>query len=224
MRTRLARLLTPSSRLLELGGGTGTDAAWLAAQGYDILTTDASPAMLAETHQKLATYKNAQVAQLDLNTLPTDAFCDPVEVVFSNFGVLNCVASLPALSSWLADRMPPDSFALFVIMGRYCVWETLWHGLHGDLATAQRRRHPAFYDGIEIFYPTVAEVRDAFEPHFHMQHIEPLGLFLPPSDVYGALEKRPRWLRILTTLDDSMGRRSIFANYADHFMIELRRA
>jgi SAM-dependent methyltransferase len=54
---RIARLLTPGSRLLELGCGSGRDAAALLARGYDVTAVDASAAMLREAvrlHPELA--------------------------------------------------------------------------------------------------------------------------------------------------------------------------
>ncbi len=44
----VARLLAPGSRLLELGCGSGRDAAALLARGYDVTAVDASAAMLRE--------------------------------------------------------------------------------------------------------------------------------------------------------------------------------
>jgi hypothetical protein len=57
----------------------------------------------------------------------------------------------------------------------------------------------------------------------HRVHVEPLGLFLPPSDVYAVIERRPRLLRALTVLDQSFSRISQLALFADHYWIEFER-
>jgi SAM-dependent methyltransferase len=74
-----------------------------------------------------------------------------------------------------------------------------------------------------IYYPSIRRLIRDFAPYFRRVHVEPLGVFLPPSDVYGVLEKRPRLLRALTRLDDSIGRWRALALLADHYWIEFRR-
>ena len=54
VRAVLLRTFPPGGRVLELGGGTGEDAAFLASHGYDILLTDPSPAMVSLAQAKLA--------------------------------------------------------------------------------------------------------------------------------------------------------------------------
>lgn len=48
IRANLVRAFPPGGRLLELGCGSGRDAAFLLSQGYSVTAVDASPAMLAE--------------------------------------------------------------------------------------------------------------------------------------------------------------------------------
>ena len=43
-----------TSEAVELGGGTGEDAAFLAANRFQVLLTDPSPAMVSLAHNKLA--------------------------------------------------------------------------------------------------------------------------------------------------------------------------
>src|SRR5262249_31530444 len=49
---RLGVLFKPGQRVIELGCGTGEDAIWLAKRGVQVLATDGSPAMIAETARK----------------------------------------------------------------------------------------------------------------------------------------------------------------------------
>jgi hypothetical protein len=48
-------------------------------------------------------------------------------------------------------------------------------------------------------------------------------LFLPPSDAYGAVERRPHLLRTLTALDRRLSNVSQLARFADHYWIEFER-
>jgi hypothetical protein len=60
-------------------------------------------------------------------------------------------------------------------------------------------------------------------PHFRRIHLEAVGLFLPPSDVFGVIEKRPRLLRRLIALEDRFARIPALAHFADHYWIEFQK-
>ena len=54
VRAALLQAFPAGGHILELGGGTGEDAAFLAELGFDVLLTDPSPAMVARARTKLA--------------------------------------------------------------------------------------------------------------------------------------------------------------------------
>ncbi len=168
----------------------------------------------------------------------------PFDGVFANFGPLNCLPDWQPLATWLAERMKPGGVAAFGIMSPLCLWEMLWHGAHGDLKTAFRRWRragaefqlhlPSQGEGsrasehtplklTRIFYPTIRRLTRDFAPYFRRMHVEPVGVFLPPSDVYGVIEKRPRLLKRLVSLEERFGQSSRLALLADHYWIEFER-
>jgi SAM-dependent methyltransferase len=148
--------------------------------------------------------------------------------VFSNFGGLNCLDDWRPLAAWLAERIQPGGIAAFGIMSPFCLWEIGWHSIHGDFNTATRRLRPGAtfqpapdIDPISIHYPTIRRFKHDFAPYFECIHASGLGLFLPPSDVYGMVERRPRLLATLTALERHFGRYAPLL--ADHYWIEFRR-
>src|SRR5271168_4749427 len=54
VRAALTKAFPEGGRILELGGGTGEDAAFLTQLGFDVLLTDPSPAMVQLANAKLA--------------------------------------------------------------------------------------------------------------------------------------------------------------------------
>jgi len=50
-----------------------------------------------------------------------------------------------------------------------------------------------------------------------------VGLFVPPSDVFGVIETRPRLLRLLTAMDGHFSHILWLALFADHYWIEFER-
>ncbi len=226
---RLRGHVRAGDRALELGCGTGEDARVLGESGVRVLATDSSAAMLAAARRKCAHLPHVRVQPLDLNA-PDDDLPGGFRLVYANFGVLNCVHDLSALARWLAERVVPGGFACFAVMSPLCVWEIGWHGLHGDWRTALRRvRGAAIFapapgtPSITVHYPAPRALTTAFSPYFARVGSEPLGLFLPPTDLYAALERRPRLFAVLAALDDLAADWGGLALFADHYWITFRR-
>ncbi len=230
---RLDRHFSPGNHVLELGCGTGEDALYLAGRGVAVTATDVSPAMLNITREKTRGNPLIRVEQIDLNELPsphTETGQERFDGVYSNFGPLNCVVDRRNVAAWLATRVMPGGKALFGVMSPLCLWELAWHGLHLDFRTATRRlrRGTVFQpEGVsrplEIFYPTIRSMTRDFAPWFRRIHVEGIGVFLPPSDVLAAVEKRPRLLGVLTAVETRFSRSPWLALFADHYWIEFER-
>lgn len=228
---RLARHWGAGAHVLELGCGTGADALRLAERGIRVTATDASAAMRAIAAAKTAATGRVTVAPLDLQHLPSSDFEGPFDGVLSNFGPLNVLDDWRGLAAWLAARMRPGGVVGAAVMGPVCAWEMGWHALHGDPRTALRRlrggasfRPAPDQPAIAIHYPSISRLNADFAPHFRRVHVSALGVFLPPSDVYGAVERRPGLLRALLALEDRFGGWGPLARLADHYWIEWVRA
>lgn len=217
---------------LELGCGTGEDAIYLAARGVQVMATDASPAMLETARAKLVHHnreRNALIKfrPLDLNALPDEGFEGPFDGVYANFGVLNCVHDRGTLAAWLAERVKPGGILGFAVMSPTCLWEIGWYAAHLKLKKAVRRFRPAQFktsDGIiSIQYPPPRTLKREFAPWFTAVRLQPLGLFLPPSEIFAVVEKRPDLLKRLTALDTRTANTALFARFADHYWIEFTR-
>lgn len=223
---RLLHHLRQGMHALELGCGTGEDALELARHGLRLTITDASAGMLAIARDKLSGY-DVTCQPLDLNAPPSADLTGPYDGVYANFGVLNCVTGLAELAQWLTLRIRPGGFAGFSIMAPFCLWETAWHGLHGNWRVASRRWRTAQFGDestpMPIHYPTVRRVTRLFAPSFRRLAVYPLGFILPPTDVYGALERRPAWCQRLMRWDAHLFPVAQLANLADHYWIEFVR-
>lgn len=216
--------------VLELGCGTGEDALFLAQNGIAVTATDASGKMLAIARQKTAAFPHVHAAALDLIHLPSFGLDGPFDGVFSNFGPLNCLDDWKALAAWLSGRIKQEGVVGLGIMAPYCLWEIGWHTLHLNFRTAFRRlsknsRFQSTPDSapITIRYPSVKRLIDDFAPDFQQTYLRPLGLFLPPSDVYGAVERRPKLLKGLIQLEERFGAQRRLSLFADHYWIEFTR-
>jgi len=224
---RLDRLFTGAQRVLDLGCGTGEDAVYLAARGTRVLGLDASAAMVRTAQEKAR--QRGCAARAEFHCLPVEGLGSalPGEVfdgTLSNFGALNCVQDLAAVSANLAARLTPGARLLWVLMGRHVPWEWGWYLLRGDGRRAWRRlRQSTDWRGLRIAYPHPGEVRRLLQPHFRIDAVRPLGVALPPSYAAGWLNQRPRLLRALLRVEESAQGQPGLAYCADHYIIEATR-
>ncbi len=229
VQSRLTQHFTSGNHILELGCGTGEDALWLAEHGVHVTATDVSEGMLATTRAKCAGNPLVQVNPLDLRHLPTNVTAS-YDGVFSNFGPMNCLAEWRTLAAWLAQRVKKGGIVGLGVMSPFCLWEPLWHGVHGNWRTATRRWRKSIpfqpegvSEPIQITYPAIKRITNDFTPHFQRVFVRGIGLFLPPSDVYGAVEKRPQLLKRLMSLEHRFASWPKLSLLADHYWIELER-
>ena len=223
---RLPRVFPSGGQILELGCGTGEDAVWLARAGYRVVATDASPEMIRIA--RLKAISAGVAASIEFHCMPMEAIHTlpagrTFDGVFSNFGAVNCVADIPRLSRSLARRLVPGAPLMFVVMGRYVPWEWGWYLARGDRRRAFRRLNPAGtpWRGMQIHYPTPAQLERDLAPAFITQRRAALGFALPPSYASGWLDGAHRTLALLTQIERAT--RRFTAALADHYVLEAAR-
>jgi SAM-dependent methyltransferase len=219
--------------VLELGCGTGEDASYLADRGVHVTATDVSEGMLTTARAKAINNPLITFVNLDLRSLSSENAkfkTDKYSGVFSNFGPLNCLDDWQPLAAWLSERVKPGGIVGLGVMSPLCVWEPLWHGIHGDFKTATRRwrKSTTFQvddttEPIIVRYPTIRRMTRDFAPFFKRTYVQGIGLFLPPSDVFGVIEKHPRLMEMLMNLESRFTRYQFLAPFADHYWIEFER-
>ncbi len=219
----------PGSHVLELGSGTGEDTAHLVERGVRVTATDYSAGMLDVARTKLRATPLAEFVQLDLGALPPGGLPGPFDGAFSNFGPLNCLDGWRPLARWLADRIRPGGIAALCVMGPLCLWEIGWHGLHGEFDVALRRfrKQSVFQveggEPIRVRYPTPSRLWRDFAPWFEVASLRGIGVFLPPVELYGLLDRRPVLFKRLTGLEQRLADRAPFLHLGDHYWLELER-
>jgi len=231
---QMEQLFPPGARLLELGCGTGQDAVWNAQRGVRVMATDGSSAMLEQTRQKVAAAgveALVDIQPLDFSraaqwNLPNGAF----DGVYSNYGALNCVPfeDWPMLAEALTRAVKPGGAVGLCVIGRICPWEMAWHGAHLHFKTAFRRlpgHAIAHLDGryFPVYYPMPGRLAGIFGANWRLRRVMAVGVFLPPSDLYVGVGRRPMFTRRLLRLERATATRWPFKHLGDHYWIEMIR-
>jgi SAM-dependent methyltransferase len=216
------------AHILELGCGTGEDAVYLARRGCRVLATDASPEMLRAAARKAERAGCANRIEFRRLTMERVAALrdGAFDGVLSNFGAVNCVSRLDLVAADLAPLLRPHAPLVWVVMGRHVPWEWAWFLARGEWRMAFRRgrKGGAQWRGMRIHYPTPATLARSLRPHFVPVSRRALGAVLPPSYAAGWLERSPRALSALASLELALQPWQPLAALADHYIFEARRA
>ncbi len=232
VRAALLQVFPSGGHILELGGGTGEDAAFLAECGFDVFLTDPSPAMVARAKVKLVPLgARAEIAageeMEDFASSHLLAGGTMFDGVFSNFAPLNCVHDLGPVAQGLARLLKPDARAMLVLFGTFCPGEMVTEVLRGRPHLALRR----FKQGLtqarlakhefQIAYHRRAAMLRAFAPWFVLEKRIGIGVTVPPSAAEPWISQHPRLLTAMETLDYVFARP--LASLGDHVLYQFRR-
>ena len=176
----MERWLPPGGRVLDLGCGTGVDAAWLTSKGHVVTAVDGSAAMVARATRATPGLRGLHLDASDPGLLQGEVF----DAAVLDFGVLNCLDLRVTVAS-LARLLRPGGVALLVFMPRVHPAALLrdlargrWSEARGRLARLQQV--PVHGQPVRTQYLHPGEVVAALAPTFVLRDQRSLGALLPP--------------------------------------------
>jgi SAM-dependent methyltransferase len=185
------------ARVLDLGAGSGADAAALAAAGCAVTAVEPSPGM-----RDTAATRGLPLLAGSVGALPDTVGAD-YDAVLLDFGVLNCLPSLEPLGADLRARLRVGGRVILVWMSPTCPVEALSRAMR--LQRPRRGRPVARVAGhaVLVRWWRVADVRAALGAAFVVHRVEALGLLVPAPELGGRPGRRSaiepwiaRWPRI----------------------------
>ena len=204
-------LVRPSDRILDLGCGTGEDALHFLQAGATVDAIDASSRMIEVARRKGVNAHQRRIEQVG-------ELKGPYDLIFSNFGVLNCIPDLTMLAEPLARLIRPGGSLAICIMSRFCLWESIYFALSGQFRKASRRwwGEAQASGGLRVFYPSLPSIERALTPHFRINRDIGIGISIPPSYVQGL---SPDILRHLERLDTRLAATRVGRAVGDHRLL-----
>ena len=224
------RLFPTGSRLVDLGCGTGLDAAEFGRRGYRVLATDWSSKMIERTRDRVESAGlTANVRAEHVGVQELAALEGVFDGMYSNFGPLNCALDLPAVATQCARLVRPGGLLVFSVIGRICPWEVAHYLRRGRLrratVRAARGATPVGMNRHTIWtrYYLPREFYRAFSHDFALDGYRALSLFMPPPYLVDRYRRRPGWYERLGRVDDAYGALPVLRDMGDHFLIVMRR-
>jgi SAM-dependent methyltransferase len=205
-------LFQPGDSILDLGCGTGADAVHMMSRRIHVSGVDASAEMVA-----VARANGVEAQQLALENV--DRLEGLYDGVISNFGVLNCVDDLQALGIQLGRLTRRGSYLAVCVMGPACLWETCHYLKRFGPRKAFRRWNKGgsvASVGVHLNYPTVHQIRSAFQNHFKLLTWVGIGLAVPPSYILGLSASA---VIRLQEVDRYLAHWPLFRMFSDHRLL-----
>ena len=216
-------------KILEINCGTGDDAIQLATMGHRVIATDSSAGMIEKAKEKIGiSYGNALDVSFvvcpfsDLSTLYAN---EKFDLVFSNFGGLNCInkKALEKLYRDLSALTKAGGNIFFVLFAPWCLWEIFYYGIRGKFNTAFRRfkKSSGFTVNDQtmlVFYYSPRTIKKIFSPGFNSFQKHPVGLFIPPSYLEDRFKNKKTRLEKLNYREEKFSP-SVLSSFADHYCV-----
>lgn len=239
--------------ILEITCGTGEDAIWLAKQGHKVCATDISSEMVSIAQQKANNISennigndtgndtgnsgNIHFESIDFQDITENTFETKFDLVFSNFGGLNCIPQ-ENLLHWINTILPKilhqKGRFIAVIMPKFCLWESLYFLAKLKLKKAFRRytNKPQIANldnlsSIQTWYHQPKMLKENTKKNFEFVHLQGIGFMLPPSYLNTFFTKKVNFLSFLNKMEHLLVKNgilgNIFANISDHYLIDFEK-
>jgi len=215
--------------ILEVNCGTGEDAIWLAKLGHSVLATDISGGMV-EVAKAKTTMPGLEFRQADLQNLKGLVAPASVDLVYSNFGGLNCVSpsGFRKFLEQAANGLKPGGSLVVVVMPDFCWMESLYYSIKEPKMVFRRLvgRSPAVNDSIpyDVYYYNPERIKTLASGLFEPAFLSPVGFFLPPSNLRVFFSKHPLILDRLERLEKLFSGFSPLAFASDHFFFQFTKS
>ena len=224
---QLSKILNESKpkKILEINCGTGEDAVWMAQQGFEVVATDIAEKMIAVCNGK-SKLENLHFERADINELAAHFPNQKFDLIFSNFGGLNCLSEiqLELFFKNTSQLLTQNGQLVLVIMPKNTIWEQFYFLTKGKFKSVFRRKKGnliANVDGENVitFYYNPKETVNLAAYYFHFKQAFPIGFFIPPSYLESFFKTRKRLVSLLSTMESKAKNRQSLSKYADHYLI-----
>jgi SAM-dependent methyltransferase len=220
------------SRLIDIGCGTGLDAARMARLGHHITATDWSRQMVQRTNRRARCERlTDRIRAMVVGAHEFDQFKGEAvyDGAYSNLGPLNCVPDLTKVSLECARLLKPGGALVFTVIGRICPWEIAYYARQRrwqrikvryarDVVAVNMNGHT-----IWTRYYRPREFYRHFSDHFRLEHYRGLCVFAPPPYMTSIRERHVQWYERLWRMDRGIAGWPVLRELGDHFLIVMKK-
>jgi len=216
--------------VLEINCGTGEDALFLCKKGISVLPTDVSEKMVDLANEKLKKNGfNCNAKTLDIRNINSIISENKFDLIFSNFGGLNCVKE-DELKMFFKDSghlFKDKKNYILVFMGKHCLMEKLYFFSKLRFSEINRRSSSKIthaklkYESIETLFYSIQQIKKCLPNDLKVVSNYPIGFFIPPSYLESFFAPRKIMFNVLKKMESLIKHFSFLCNYSDHFIVHI---
>jgi ubiquinone/menaquinone biosynthesis C-methylase UbiE len=211
--------------ILEINCGTGIDAIKMAGFGHAVTASDESSKMISIANQKNNFSDSINFVRASFSELKTTFEGKEFDLIFSNFGGLNCVnpSELKKIFNELHQILKPNGKLIIVIMSDAYIWDWIYFTLKGEFKNAMRRKKVAMIplkgNIQETWYYNINKISAIAADNFKVIATKPIGQLIPPTH----LEKKLKFMFAGLAWLERISQHILPSDISDHTYIELER-
>lgn len=226
----VGNLVSPGCSILDVNCGTGIDLLHFLKEGYRATGIDISQGMIEAARKKLnrAQREDVVLTVSSYESLGSSRFAE-FDLVFSNFGGLNCTPNLDRAAKAISSVTKPGGYFVGVIMPPFSLWETATFASRLQWNNAVRRFHestPATgFSGnvFPVYYYSPSATAKAFAPDFVTKKITGISIFSPNPQSTHFVSRHPLVSKFLAAFDRLVENIPLIRSVGDHYIIVLRK-
>lgn len=187
--------------------------------------------MIKTAQQKLKDIGTANVIfqQMDIREIKNNFEEQKFDLVFSNFGGLNCIDKneIRKFGNDIKEILNPGGRIIATIMPPLFIWDFLYFLFIVDPLKGIKR---LFSRPIEAYIYESEVMVHYFSPNnfakllckeFKVKKIMPVGFFLPPTYLDNYFKKHSKILDRLNKWERLISKKSFLSNLSNHYLIDL---
>jgi SAM-dependent methyltransferase len=230
----------PGQRLFEIGCGTGTDALWLADQGFQIVATDVSGRMLKEVTRKASVAHRSgsiecrKLAAHEIGTLAAEFGEASFDGGYCHAGALNMEPDLVRVPGGIRSLLRPGGRFVFSVINKTSLFEVLFYPaifrprkafrrLGNAVPIPLSRRPPLNRYVVQARFYSPSEIRSLFRDGFSLERVQGLQVLVPPSNLTEMYSLLAPIFAPLDALDSRLSKHWPFNTWGHHTIMALRR-
>lgn len=221
-------LLPQGGSILDINCGTGIDAAYFASRGFRVTGVDISAEMIRVAKQTHGRNEGPNFMVGSFENL-SGILSEPFDLIFSNFGGLNCVQRLDIVGKQIAHVLCRDGYFVAMVMPSFSLWEFFSFALRGNFSSALRRvgsraEASGFAgEGFDVYYHSPSRLSKAFHPWFQTMDVYGVSIFSPTPQSIGFVKSFPTVRDLLVKVDKTIGNLPFFRSIGDHYVVTLQK-
>lgn len=219
---RLRRHLRPGMRVIDLGCGTGEDAAFVAGLGADVVGIDASSGMIERACGREVPHGIGSLTFEPRRAEDVGALSGSFDAAYSDFGALNA-ADLTQVGGGLAKVLRGGAPVLFSFMGAHPLPMTLARAVTGRGERRGARTPLVAGVPVPVAYPSIRDVREQLGEAFVWDGAFALGVLVPDPDREAWVNAHPQAFGVLAALEAGVRSWPVLRGLGDHVVHEGRR-